>query len=558
MRAVDYLIKKLIQYGVSDAFGIPGGVILDLLYALKGSRQICPHLMFHEQAAGFAALGYAQTNGTLGTAYATRGPGFTNLVTAIADAYQESLPVIFITAHLQQTRDSAQRMELDQELDAVGLVRRITKYAGSIDALEDFVPMVDTACQCAVSSRQGPVLLDVYAPLWYRDVECREAAAVRKKQDMANSFTALYTFINKAKRPVILAGNGVRQSRSERSVLNLAEVCNIPILTSRCSQDLFGTSSTNFGYIGSHGLRYSNFILSKADLIIALGNRMSFPIHSASFAPLFKQAAVVQVEIDRAELVKKFPNCIQYNMDLKEFFTQLDVRCIEQRDSNWLDICRRLKHELFAWDTEYPVDLLSEIMKQLPENFIITADVGNHEFWVSRAYAHAGICHRILYSRAFGTLGNALPKSIGVYYKTRKPVLCITGDQGLQMNIQELQFISANKLPVGILLINNRSSGMIHSHEKLKYGEQFVHTTQSDGYSTPNFGAVARAYGLAYQKVTKKEDAIECVSREIGPYLLEIDVQEDTDLCLSLPKGHPCQDMAPELDRDFYQRLNSW
>ncbi len=560
MRAADYLVEKLVQYGVTDAFGIPGGVILDFLYSLEQKNgQICPHLTFHEQAAGFAAEGYAQVSGTLGVAYATRGPGFTNLITAITDAYQESIPVLFVTAHAQKQLSSLTRMDMDQEIDTVALVKRITKYAARIDELEDFIPVVNAACQCAVSGRMGPVVLDVYSRLWDQDVEeleyVQNASPAISNAD-SEQYRELYRRLSESERPVIIAGSGVQQSGTVSLVQEFSEKYGIPILTSRCSQDLFAKSDMYFGYIGSHGLRYSNFILSKADLIIALGNRMSFPIQSKSFAPIFNRAKTVRVEIDRAELSRKLPDCIDYNVGLREFFPSISDKSITSCKDRWLDICRSLKAGLFAYDTEYPVDAVSGVFKQLPSYFSIVADVGNNEFWVSRAYAYSNICHRILYSRSFGTLGNALPKSIGAYFKTKKPVLCITGDQGLQLNIQELQFAAANRLPIAILLLNNRSSGMIRSHEKQKYGDRFIHVSEEDGYSVPDFGALAKAYGILYYRINKGDEVSKYLSEQVCPVLLEMEIDCGIDLDLHLPKGNECQDLAPTLPRKLYQQLD--
>ena len=560
MRAADYLVEKLIQYGVTDAFGIPGGVILDFLYALdRRKEQICPHLMFHEQAAGFAAAGYAQVNGTLGVAYATRGPGFTNLITVIADAYQESIPVLFVTAHSQKDLSPLARMDINQEIDAIALAETITKYSVRIDNIQDFVPKVNSAFRCAISERMGPVVLDVYSLLWEQEVKDKEWSQDNSPQLSNSSVRAygeLYKLLDASKRPVILAGNGVQQSGTALFVQAFSEKYKIPILTSRCSQDLFAWSDMYFGYIGSHGLRYSNYIISKADLIIALGNRMSFPLRSKSFAPIFDKAKTIRVEIDSTELSRKLPNCIDYNVDLQEFFSEIDTVHISPQNNKWLEVCHNLKDRLFAYDTEYPVDAISDIFKQLPTEFSVVVDVGNNEFWVSRAYAYAGGPHRILYSRSFGTLGNALPKSIGVHFKTKKPVLCITGDQGLQVNIQELQFIAANNLPIIILLLNNRSSGMIHTHEKQKYGDKFVHTTLKDGYSFPNFGALAQAYGLEYCRVNEENKLSKYFLEQIEPILWEMEINDKIDLNLFLPKGHACQDMAPALPKAICQQLD--
>lgn len=559
MRAVDYLLRKLIDCGVTDIFGIPGGVVLDFLYAAEARKtEICPHLCYHEQGAGFAALGYAQVQGTLGVAYATRGPGFTNLITPMADAFQESIPVLFITAHGNKMANAALRMEDDQEMDTISIVDGITKYAARVDEIEEFALAVDNACKYALNGRMGPVFLDVYSALWNRDLPETQASESHFHEDTKEQNTQIDEIvdaINEAKRPVILVGNGVLLSKVQKNVEWFAEQYNIPILSSRGTQDLLASSELYFGYVGSHGIRYSNFILSKADLVIALGNRMAFPLKSESFAPLFQRMKTIRVDVDDNEFLREIPNSITVGTDLRNFFLKMQNAELYRHDNNWIEICRTIKDTLFQYDTDFPVDLLSKILlKVLPEATIV-ADVGNHEFWVSRAYEHAGIDHRILYSKSFGTLGCALPKAIGAYYKTNAPVLCIIGDQGIQMNIQELQFIASMRIPVAILVINNDSSGMIRSREMKKFGQHFVHTTIEDGYSCPNFEQIAAAYGVKYAKL---DDARSIDFQNIEePILLEIKVNPTVDLVPFLPKGNLCQNMEPLLEKELFFSLNT-
>lgn len=559
MRAVDYLLRKLIDCGVTDIFGIPGGVVLDFLYAAEARKaEICPHLCYHEQGAGFAALGYAQVQGTLGVAYATRGPGFTNLITPMADAFQESIPVLFITAHGNKTANAALRMEDDQEMDTISIVDGITKYAARVDEIEEFAFAVDNACRYALDGRMGPVFLDVFSALWNRELpetQASESHPIEGSQERGIQLGEIVDAINNAERPIILVGSGVQQSGTEKAVEHFAEKYNIPILSSRGSQDLLASSELYFGYVGSHGIRYSNFILSKADLVITFGNRMAFPLKSESFAPLFQRMKTIRVDVDDNEFLREIPNSITVHTDLRDFFLKMQNVELHRHDNNWIESCRTIKDTLFQCDTDFPVDLLSEIfLKVLPEATIVS-DVGNHEFWVSRAYEHAEIDHRILYTKSFGALGCALPKAIGVYYKTKAPVLCIVGDQGIQMNIQELQFIASMRIPVVILVLNNYSSGMIRSREMKKFGQHFVHTTTGDGYSCPNFGKIAAAYGVKYAKL---DDAKSIDFQNIAePILFEIEVDPKVDLVPFLPKGNLCQNMAPPLEKELYFSLNT-
>jgi acetolactate synthase-1/2/3 large subunit len=283
MIVADYIAETLMRLGVTDAFGIPGGVILPFLDAMKKKEpHLTPHLTYHEQTAGFAALGYAQISGKLGVAYATRGPGISNMITCVAEAYQESLPVLFITAHGNR-QNHGMRFENNQELNIVHMVSAITKYAADIDNIDDVVTIFLTACRKAIEGRKGPVLVDIDSTLWEKEL-CENIAVYDEvysceddKADAAKmAVQAIEETISQAKRPIILIGNGLRHTVSKKTLYDVVESIKIPVLSSRGSQDLISGSPYYFGYIGSHGIRYSNFILSKTDLIISIGNRLAF------------------------------------------------------------------------------------------------------------------------------------------------------------------------------------------------------------------------------------------------------------------------------------------
>ena len=556
MNVVEYVVDILIKNGVTDAFGIPGGVILDLLYAMENRKsELCPHLNYHEQASGFAASGYAQIKDGLGVAYATRGPGFTNLLTAVADAYQESIPIIVITAHAAGNNNTKIRMEYDQEIDTKRIAESICKKAYRIDKMEDCQTIIPDACLEAKRGRKGPVLLDIASDLWKKEITFDTAVSfgldnnecLNKQEDVEGMLESMLTL---SARPIILIGDGVRKSNTIENVKKISEYCNIPILSSRGSEDVFSGYKNYYGYVGSHGIRCANFILSKCDFILALGNRLSFPLGSKSFAPIFEKAKCMRVEIDEAELGRKIPNTINLCMDLKEFWEIIDYNEYPKKNEDWLNICNILKKELCECDIEYPIKKIGDWMKQINEDIPIVCDVGKNEVWISRAYIYAEIKNRILYSRSFGTLGNALPKAIGIYYAVRNPVVCFTGDQGIQMNIQELQYIAEFKLPILIVLINNQVSGMIRSHEKMKYGDIYVHTEKENGYSTPNFKKIADAYGISY---TQNFEKIKKIDR---PIIAEFKVSKQYDLALNLPKGNECQNMEPLMEHVKYEYLN--
>ena len=256
------------------------------------------------------------------------------------------------------------------------------------------------------------------------------------------------------------------------------------------------------------------------------------------------------MEIDEAELSRVIPNTVNMCMDLKEFWGHIDYRKFPHKDKAWIDVCNILRDKLYACDVDLPIKTLGNWMKNLNGRISMVCDVGNNEFWVSRAYVYSGVKNRILYSRAFGTLGNALPKAIGVYYATRCPVVCFTGDQGMQMNIQELQYIAKFKIPILIVLINNTVSGMIRTHENMKYGDRYIHTEKENGYGVPDFEKIASAYGILYENKLKGFQNID------QPIIMEYQISKQYDLELKLPRGNECQNMAPVLAAEEYEYFN--
>ena len=554
MQAADYIVDYLIRQQVTDAFGIPGGVILELLYAMDARKgEFTPHLCYHEQSAGFAACGYAQASGRLGVAYATKGPGFTNLISAMADAYYDSLPVLFITAHTGALVEGMRTLN-DQEMDTVSMVKGITKYAARIDSLEDVEKRLSEACFSALGGRKGPVFLDIAAGLLRKDItpthECYHCVEKFESSDAAHD---IISSICIAKRPVILVGDGVNQSQSTQLFRRFVEKAKVPVLSSRFSHDVMGSSLYYFGYVGSHGIRQANFILSKADLIVAIGNRMHYPVNSQSFGAITNRARIIRVDIDEAEFKREIPNSTTYHADLSDVLCRVaQVSGAFGNHQEWLKVCHRLERALQEFDVNVAVEEIASILKRISGNTYIVNDVGNNEFWVSRAAVLCRLTNRTLYSKSFGALGSGLGKTIGAYYATGNPVVCFAGDQGLQMNLQELQYIAQHNLPIAIVVLNNQSSGMIKDRETASGYSYHLHTTTSSGYDAPNFLKIAHAYGIEYHKGSSDVD----FNHLIKPLFIEIPIPDFIGLTPSLPKGRDCQDMEPRIDETLYNGLN--
>lgn len=554
MKVSEYIAQYLQKQGITDAFGIPGGVILELMYALDATEGITPHLSFHEQCAGFAACGYAQAGGKLGVAYATKGPGFTNLLTAMADAYYDSIPVLFITAHSAATLPEGCRLVADQDMDTCGMVRNITKYAKRIDDIEEISISLEKACQIAKDGRKGPVFLDIAASLFKK--EMISSASVHHQVehiDTEKYVSLICSEIKSAKRPVILLGDGINQSATNNAINHFIEKAGVPVLSSRYCHNIVRNQEYYYGYVGSHGIRYANFILSKADLVVSLGNRLYFPSHSLSYSKIIEHAKFLRFDIDDGEL-NKYPQMLagkQVDMaSLVPALAMTDTDCGNHKE--WLEVCKTLKFQLKDEDVNETVLLLSKLLKTLPKDCIIVNDVGNNEFWMSKACVYAGIANRTLYSKSFGALGNALGKAIGAYYATKKPVVAFVGDQGVQMNIQELQYISQHHLPIAIVLLNNSSSGMIKDREAIAGYGYSLHTTEESGYGTPKFSIVAEAYRMVYLRIDEYH-SFPIIDK---PLFLELSISENQTLTPSLPRGRDIQDLEPRINKELYNRLN--
>lgn len=556
MTVSEYLVDYLIRYNVTDAFGLPGGVILDFMYAMKAREgEINPHLSYHEQAAAFAAVGYAQASGNLGVAYATRGPGFTNMITAIADAYCDSVPTLFITSHAAEL-NSAMRLSANQEIDTCAMVEKVTKFCKRIDSVEDFAASLEFACQLATTGRKGPVFLDIASKLWKKEVPSLASHAEVDKNDnidYSGIISDVSTLVKQASRPIILIGDGVNQNKVVEQFNCFAEKAGIPVLSSRYAHNVMGNSNLYYGYIGGFGVRYANFILSKADLIISLGNRLNFPLKSETYSNIPNQAKIVRFEIDEGELSKEIPNALSYKVDIKELLPVLASSVIDFGEhSSWILVCDQIRKDLWDEDVDNTVSAIERIMNAIPDASILN-DVGVNEFWVSRACAHVMRAGSILYSKSFATLGCSMVKAIGAYYATKKPVLCYIGDQGFQMNSQELHYIAQHQLPITIVVLNNSVSGMIRDKEVTAYSKT-LHSTSADEYQIPNLKMLAEAYGLAYQEldtVSHNDFTIENL-----PTIINLRIDSDLRLKPTLPRGHKPQDMVPALEDERYNRLN--
>lgn len=561
MTGLQYLIRELKKYGVTDSFGIPGAVILDMIYGFE-ENGISTHLTYHEQAAGFAACGYAQKGNRLGVAYATKGPGFTNLITAIADAYYDSLPVLFITAHSNNEINGNIRYLANQEMDTVDMVKKITKYSERIDCIEDVIVKIPMACKVAMQDRKGPAFLDINSRLFMTDIgDTQYYKSDFESNNLVESSDkiseTICDSIAMSSRPVVLIGNGVRYQSNIKELQSFCERNYLPILSSRVAMDCMAGSSQYYGYIGSRGLRYSNYILDKCDLIISFGNRMSYNLESESFKGIMDNKQVIRLEIDEFECQREIPNTQNFLCNISDVIAGIADKNVDFRDKEkWNSICKQYKESLNMYDLTDSTHFLISMLERLPEDVGIVSDVGNNSIWLSRAYSYSEVRNQLFFSMGFSSLGNALCKAEGMYYTDKKYVACIVGDQGFQLNVQELEFFSKNKIPVLLIVVNNNTSGMIHNWEMVKFDYDW-HTTPSSGYGEPSIRKIAEAYGISYVKYEEISDIDNAIKKcERGEaVIVELLAEQSEKVAPMLKKGDPCYDMSPYIPNDLKKQL---
>lgn len=572
MKVSDYIVNFLIDKGVTDIFGYPGGMVTHLMDSLgKYSDRIITHITYHEQSAAFAACGYAQASDKPGVAFATSGPGATNLITGIGNAYYDSIPVIFITGQVNTFESKGVgriRQNGFQETDIVNIVKSITKAAFYVSDSNDIMNILEQAYTIAMSARKGPVLIDVPMNILRGDID-------EKRQDEEQFFDdgtskpsvkerfekCLKEELSISNRPCLVIGNGIKEDHQVSNIRGILRSCPLPVVSSMLAVDVVpeghGLEGMYYGFIGAYGNRTANFVVAKSDLIICLGTRLDVRQVGGireNFAP---NASIIRVDIDPAELDNKIRDNEQsFEMLLNDAIPILRSVLAEGRYSyaNWLDICQTIKKQIKYTDEKEPNRFVNRISRVVPDGCGIVTDVGQHMIWVAQSFKMKPD-HRIYFSGGLGSMGYALPAAIGVYYATKTSVMCFTGDGGVQMNIQELQFLAREKIPVKIFVLNNNALGMIRHFQEMYFDSRYYYTVNSQGYSTPDFVRIAEAYGIKSQRINKIEDIDALELAEEIPELFEVDIKGNTYVYPKLEFGKPNQDQEPLLDRSLYNYL---
>lgn len=557
----DYIVEFLISKQVTDVFGYPGGMVTHLIDSFsKYEKFISNHINYHEQASSFSACGYAQAKCDVGVAYATSGPGATNLITGICNAYFDSIPTIFITGQVNTQEANAGgkcRQKGFQETDIISIVSKITKYCKYIDNPNDIKYYLEKAYYMANTGRKGPVLLDIPMNILRSEIDTTKLKGYSEEIIIRDiKLDKLYKMLKKSKRPCILAGNGIKISDSVENFKELTIQMNIPVVTSMLSVDILKKEDPlNFGFIGAYGDRTANFIIAKSDLIISFGSRMDIRQIGSKIESFAPDAKLIRIDIDNNELnntIKK--DQLSINADVKIVIEKLLNMEFQYNDnSEWIKTCNIIKSSLSVYDDTRINKLINRISMFVPDNRVITTDVGQNQVWIAQSFNFKEN-QKVLFSGGHGAMGYSLPAAIGAYYATKLPVVCFSGDGGIQMNIQELQFIKENRIPIIIIIFNNHALGMIRHFQEMYFNGNYSKTIDGNGYSAPNFKLLAKAYDIEYKKINYNTR----ISSEIignNSKIIEIDINEDTYVYPKLEFGKPNQDQEPLIDRELYQKL---
>lgn len=540
MNVAQYIAQFLIEKKIGHVFGYPGRASLKLIEEIVASGRTEFIQNYHEQASAFCADAYSRVTGNLGVALATSGPGATNLITGIANAYFDSIPTLFITgqdnlAHV--TRNNGARQNGFQDVDIVNVVKPITKYAALVTNANQIRYELEKAYWLATSGRPGPVLLDIPIDVQFANIkpELIEGFSVDVSPDYAFKIDEVIEQIRGAKRPVILVGGGVRISNAHGEVREFVSLTNIPVVATLTGLDVV---EGNYGFAGLNGNTAANLAVSNADLLLAFGCKFGLQ-HVGKASENYTNARIVHVDIDTNELHRIFANELAIEADLTKFLQVLNaaLRGVELSDHlKWHETIR-------SWVTKYranaylnkecvdPVRAVEEMLPFLTRETILTNDVGQNQMWVAQAF-RVRTGQRLLNSCGHGSMGYSLPAAIGA--KTAFPdrqVIAFTGDGGLQMNIQEFMLIGQKQLSIKCVVFNNNTLGMIREIQLRHYNGHY-HGTNPKEYACVNLEKLADTYGIGYRRIQALEDVagIQSALADDKPYIIEISLALDSQL----------------------------
>ncbi|MFQ1862360.1 acetolactate synthase 2 catalytic subunit [Aeromonas veronii] len=537
MNGAQFLVQALKKQGVTQVFGYPGGAIMpvyDALYDGGLAHQLCRH----EQGAAMAAVGYARASGQVGVCIATSGPGATNLVTGLAEALLDSVPLVAISG---QVPCAAIGTDAFQEVDVLGMSLSCTKHSFMVTDAADLGRVLAEAFAIATEGRPGPVLIDLPKDVQLAAVPAQSPLFAVEEPEVLNpsELTAARTLLAAAKRPVLYVGGGVGMANAEQQLRDFAAATGMPAVTTlKGIGALDPDSPVYLGMLGMHGTKAANYAVQQCDLLLVVGARFDDRVTGKleEFAP---EAKVIHLDVDAAEFGKRRAAEVGITTDLKQVLPRL---AMPLSIAPWREHCANMAREYaFRYDHPgqaiYAPALLKQLSAKLSESSVVACDVGQHQMWVAQHMRFTSPRNH-LSSAGLGTMGFGLPAAIGA--KMSRPedeVVLVSGDGSFMMNVQELGTIRRAQIKVKMVLLDNQRLGMVRQWQELFFDGRYSETILSDN---PDFVALAAAFGIPGETITCKEQIAGALDRLLeceGAYLLHVAISEEENVWPLVPPG---------------------
>ena len=582
-RVADYVINRLVEEGVKTVFLITGRGILYLSDAIAKNEELQSVSVHHEQAAAFAANAYSQYSENLGACIISTGCASTNAITGVLNAWQDGIPVVYISGQnkLRETvgyTGKTVRTYGQQEANVIPLVKPITKYASFVMDPQNIGVEMDKAIYYAKEGFNGPVWLDIPVDVQNMRVEETELdrwspdVRTKSQERRGKEIDDVTAMIEKAERPVFLIGNGVRAAHAVEDFEELVRKTRIPVVFSNSAVDIYGTANElGIGTVGVLGNnRCANFAIQNSDLVISIGCRLSTITTGSEYEKFARAAKMVVVDIRKEEQDK---NTIKIDKliidDAKSFIQELLGKELKQTNEAWTDKCKHWKlifpkcEDIYKHSDKVDIYNLCEVLsRHLEDNAVVLSDAGIEELLVpSTIDFKKG--QRMLHPASQGCMGVALPAAMGAYFACGHPVTTINGDGSIMMNLQELQTIAYNKMPIRIVVVNNNVYSVIWKRQKELFRRRTIGTNPEDGVGVPNFQKLAECFDIKYMRIegtTTLEEGIVRLMKVYGPVICEVMAVEEQDYIRTSAAfnsrrkfvNKPIEDQYPFIDRELF------
>ena len=577
----EILLDFLVDKKVDKVFVLTGGAIAFAVDSFSNRKDISYICVQHEQAGAMMADAYSRVKNNFAATMSTSGPGATNLITGIACSYFDSIPNIHITGqvNLKELRGgmpgtSNSRQIGFQETDIVSISQPITKKSVQLKKAEDIYNVLNDLYSCAQSGRKGPVLLDLPMCLQREGVVLNKKIVNKQKYKKVKLFdiNKIYNLIKQSERPVILTGGGVRYSNSVKELNKLIKYLNIPVVSSWSGADTIDSNNKlYYGHVGVYGSRAANFIIQNSDCILSLGSRLDTRITGGKPETFARKAKLIMVDIDKGELSKRrgLKPYLEVQEDCKSFINRIlekvtNENFIFSNEKKWIKYCNSLKKKyptvskFFKEDKNFinPYIFVEELSKQLKRNDIIIPDDGGHLTWFMQAFK-TKLGQRVFSAFGNSPMGYSFPAAIGASIaKNKQRVICIDGDGSFQINMQELQTVVNEKLPIKIFIFNNGGYGIII----VVIDEYLVGVNASGiGVSAPSYKKIAKAYNIKYLSVKNDKDSKNIIKQSLvskKATIIEVFIHPNQKITPKLAFGCPIEDLEPKLDRkEFLKQM---